>query len=133
MSATASVKRTLVVVLALNAVVTMSKIVVGIHTGALGGPRHVAAVAGEHTVDVALLELLDDLLAGVTQRQFQGLLDDPRKVVAGGLDLGFELGRRVRTRCERQARELAEREVPRHRVSELAHVARPGVVLPAKQ
>ena len=35
MSAAASVKRTLVVVLALNAMVTMSKIVVGVHTGAL--------------------------------------------------------------------------------------------------
>jgi|SRR5437870_7099677 len=35
MSAAATVKRTLIVVLVLNAVVTMSKIVVGVHTGAL--------------------------------------------------------------------------------------------------
>src|SRR5438876_5800853 len=35
MSAVATVKRTLIVVLVLNAVVTMSKIVVGVHTGAL--------------------------------------------------------------------------------------------------
>src|SRR5262245_39532887 len=95
--------------------------------GDLRRTRDIAAHLLENAIDVELLELLDESLARIRERQCGEAIEHPIQAWSG---LGFVIASR---RGQALSCEIAERDRTRHDVTELAHVSWPWKPLPGDE